>query len=202
MNLTLDPVAHIYRNERGDIIPSVTQILQCAGLVDFSGIAPAVLELAAERGTIVHAITEYLDKGTLDEDSIDPALFGYVEGYKAFEMQYGIIGFEAIEQQVYHPALGYAGTLDRLAKFDSTLMLYDIKTGAKEHAHALQLAGYHGALENPQSIFPEITIFGTLYLSEDGKFEFVPADVKRIWPVFLAALNITKWKMNNGLWRP
>lgn len=200
MNLTLDPVAHIYRNERGDIIPSVTQILQCAGLEDFSGIAPAVLELAAERGTVVHTITEYMDKGTLDEESIDPALFGYVEGYRAFERQYGIIGFEAIEQQVYHPALGYAGKIDRIARIENYLMLLDLKTGAKEAAHEVQISGYFHALH--PSIMKNVEKFGTLYLSEDGRFEFVPADVKRAWPVFLAALNITKWKMNNGLWRP
>lgn len=196
--LDFDEEKHIYRNERGDIVPSVTQILQCAGLVDFSGIAPAVLELAAERGTIVHTITEYLDKGTLDENSIDPALAGYVEGYKAFKKQYGINKCISIEKQIYHKTLGYAGTLDRIAKYDSSLMLYDIKTGTKEHAHALQLAGYLNAIEYQNGI----DFFGTLYLSEDGKFEFVPADVKRAWPVFLAALNITKWKMNNGLWRP
>ncbi len=201
MNLTLDPVAHIYRNERGDIVPSVTQILQCAGLVDFSGIRPEVLELAAERGTVVHAITEYLDKGTLDEDSIDPALAGYVEGYKAFKKQYGINKCISIEKQIYHKTLGYAGTLDRIGTLaDETLMLFDIKTGCKEAAHEIQLAGYFNSL-NAESR-GHIKTIGTLYLSEDGKFEFVPADVKRAWPVFLAALNITKWKMNNGLWRP
>lgn len=201
MNLTLDPVAHIYRNERGDIVPSVTQILQCAGLVDFSGIAQAVLEAAAERGTVVHTITEYLDKGTLDEESIDPALVGYVEGYKAFEEQYEIWGFAAIEKQIYHHALGYAGTLDRIGTLaDETLMLFDIKTGCKEAAHEIQLAGYFNSL-NAESR-DNIKTIGTLYLSEGGKFEFVPADVNRAWPIFLAALSITKWKMNNGLWRP
>jgi hypothetical protein len=198
MNLTLDPTTHIYRNERGDIVPSVTQILQCAGLVDFSGIAPAVLEAAAERGTIVHTITEYLDKGTLDEESIDPSLMGYVDGYRAFLKQFGIRKFMSIEKMIYHKALSYAGKLDRVViSFDGPL-LYDIKTGCKEAAHEVQLAGYHFALENQK----EIEKTGTLYLSEDGKFEFVPADTKRAWPVFLAALTVTKWKMNNGLWRP
>lgn len=197
MNLTLDPVTHIYRNERGNIVPSVTQILQCAGLVDFSSIAPAVLELAAERGTIVHTITEYLDKGTLDEDSIDPALFGYVEAYRNFKRMFRVESFAAIEQQLYCSRFGYAGTLDRIAKLgDETFMLYDIKTGCREAAHAIQIAGYCNAQSET------IHHAGTLYLSEDGKYEYVSVDVKRAWPVFLAALNITKWKMNNGMWRP
>ena len=59
-------------------LPSVTEVLSIAGLTDFSGVPPGVLEKARVRGTQVHEITEWIDDGLtigevfgLDEDDAD-----------------------------------------------------------------------------------------------------------------------------------
>src|SRR3990172_8033624 len=46
------------------VILRVTQILRLAGLVDFSGIAPGVLEAARQRGTAVHSWIDGYHFGT------------------------------------------------------------------------------------------------------------------------------------------
>jgi hypothetical protein len=52
-----------------------------------------------------------------------------------------------IEQAVYHPTLGYAGTLDLVARVDGVLALVDIKTSKAVYAeYELQVAAYAHAL--------------------------------------------------------
>ena len=60
MNLTFDPVAHIYRLD-GVVVPNVTGILRDEGFVDASWFTP----YAAERGTKAHRAIELYDEGDL-----------------------------------------------------------------------------------------------------------------------------------------
>jgi hypothetical protein len=41
---SFDSALHVYRDERGILVPSVTQCLKANGLISFAGINPAVLE--------------------------------------------------------------------------------------------------------------------------------------------------------------
>lgn len=192
--IEFNPYLHEYK-DNGRIIPSVTQILNGVGLIDFSGIPSRVLDIAKERGTTVHLITELLDRDELDESTIDPDLIGYVDAYRKFVEEYHIAKITAIEKLVYSDAkhLGYAGTLDRKAVLSTGLkLLYDIKTTAeKSQVHALQVTAYELADGE------KMDQLGCVYLAADGKYEFQPYD--RCVSGWLAALQLYKWKKNNHL---
>ena len=78
--LTFDNSKHEYRFN-GVVVPSVTQILKAVGLSDYSYIPTGVLQIATERGTVVHKIIEWYEQDILDASSIDPELKGYFESY-------------------------------------------------------------------------------------------------------------------------
>ena len=180
---------HEYK-DGNKIIPSVTQVLSGVGLVDFSQISSSTLEYAAERGKMVHLITELYDRDELDISSVDPQLLGYFTGYLKFLEDYKIKEFTAIEKLVYSKKLGYAGTLDRKAVLSTGLkLLYDIKTGVKHPAHGLQLTAYELADGEKQDQL------GCVYLSADGGYQFEP--YQRCVSGWLAALSLHKWKQQN-----
>jgi hypothetical protein len=87
-NFTFDQEKHIAR--LGDIIiPTITQLLQEFGLVDYSMVPPDVLENKRIIGTRVHAATVMLDNGTLDEDHFEksfPECVGYLNAYRKFRI--------------------------------------------------------------------------------------------------------------------
>lgn len=63
--LQFDPVLHAYYLD-GQRLPSVTQILQRSGLIDFSHIPTAVMTAARNRGAAVHQAVHYYNEGDLD----------------------------------------------------------------------------------------------------------------------------------------
>ena len=139
--LTFDPITHLYRLD-GSAIPSVTQILSGVGLSDYSYIPTETLQIATERGTVVHKIIEWYEQDILDEESIDPELKGYFESYlraKDAGLLFDRNRPDEMEKQVFSEKYKYAGTLDQLY-FDS--WINDLKTGQPQPEHGLQLSGY------------------------------------------------------------
>jgi len=195
--ITFNAELHEYRNAKGEIVPSVTQVLTGIGLLDFGAVKSDVLDTAAQRGTIVHRITELHDKGEeFDDDDNDLIPFlGYFNAYKKFLSDFGIKIFQSIEEIIYSKQMGYAGTLDRIAIIGTDKMLFDIKTGAEHPAHELQIGGYYGALMNPQ----QIKTAGTLYLFAEGTYKFSPCNPENSLLTFLAALNLYKWLKEHNL---
>ena len=63
--LTFDPLAHRYVLD-GERLPSVTQILQASGLINFSKIPQPILIAARDRGSAVHQAAHYYNEGDLD----------------------------------------------------------------------------------------------------------------------------------------
>ena len=107
--LLFDEEHHIFTVE-GAVIPSVTTVLKRAGMTpDWSKIAD--IEWYAQRGTYIHKATELWENGTLDEDSLDPAISGYVDAYKACRRDFPV---KVIGQEVrlWHPVLKFAGIID------------------------------------------------------------------------------------------
>jgi PD-(D/E)XK nuclease superfamily len=156
-----DEPTHTY-TVNGRAVPSVTTVLKSVRLIDFGAVADATLERARQRGTAVHQILHYLIEGALDQNSVDPALAGYVESAKAWLFDSGFTPI-AVEQRLYHPAYHYAGTTDLVGYLNGTPTVADWKTGrAADAAADLQLAAYVGALrENPPeewAFLPKTTI--------------------------------------------
>lgn len=174
---TFDAATHEY-TIRGRIVPSVTQVLDRAGLVDASWYTPA----AAQRGTYVHEVCALFDRDELDWESIDESLKGYVTGWAKFRRLMPA-KFDVIEEPFWSEEHCFGGTIDRAWNG----IIGDIKTGAFPDWLALQLGGY--------SILRPATFACGIRLSSDGKFSMkniAPYELGLARKQFLAALEKVK----------
>lgn len=185
MSLTFHDITHSYF-WNGKRVPSVTEILRGAGVIQTEFSSPQALE----KGKVVHEILEFMDKGVLVFESIDQRLKGYVEGYEKYKQESKIEIFD-VERQLYNEDYEFAGTLDRLAFFNKELCIIDIKTGEPEPWHALQLAAYELALKEP------VRRFG-LYVREEGTYKVKEYTNETDKNVFIGFLNGYRWKVRNG----
>ncbi len=137
--LTFEPEAHVYR-WRGAVVPSVTQILKDLGL------SPNYPE---DRGWLqfgrdIHRCCDLVLRDRLE--SCGPVYLPYVEAFRDVVKTYQIEPINT-EMQVYHPSLGYAGTLDLHCRiFGRDEALLDYKTGIPPECVGLQTSGYDLAL--------------------------------------------------------
>lgn len=167
MTLIFDKDSHTFREPgTGKVVPSVTTILQDVGLIDTSWFTPE----SRQRGSYVHRATELYDAGSLDESTVDPIVRPYLDGWIAFCVevirQVGALVILAREEQVWHPAYGYAGIVDADIKGWG---LVDIKTGDPAPWHPMQTAAYWRALRP----FDPNKRRGCVYLRDDGSFKYV-----------------------------
>lgn len=161
----LDQEKNVYVCE-GREFPRVSKILEVAGVIDTRWFK----EFHALRGTYVHQATDWFDRGTLDEDSVDEELRPYFEGYKKFikEVQPEILG---IEVPLVHRALGYGTTIDRILKISGRKAVLDIKTGGLPK-HVGQQTIAHKLAWNFSRIEDERVIDRyALQLPGDGKYK-------------------------------
>lgn len=168
---TFDPASHTYALG-GQRLPSVTEILAPIKQ-DFSMVPRDVLEAKRAFGSAVHLACELDDTGELDDDATDPDVMGCVQAWRNFRRDTEAEIFMN-EERFYHPAMRYAGTLDRLATLslawrkeaERGAWLIDIKTGADPHAsYGVQLAGYRLLLAAQMEVGPLSAEFGTLFRS-------------------------------------
>lgn len=158
----------VYRNAdhtywyAGQRIPSVTGAINAAGLVDARWFTPA----ARDKGTAVHAFTEWLDR-RLPVDVAPMIAVGECQAYRKFLDDYGPVwATDGIESARVHTTRLYGGKADRYA--DDLLggpAVLEIKTGAPSSWHGVQLAGYQG-------LRPTGARF-VLYLRPDGTYRLI-----------------------------
>jgi hypothetical protein len=192
--LRFDPEPHIY-TVNGRRVPSVTQVLEGVGIVDYSKIPDETREMALERGRIVHLCTQYDDEleregKRLADDQIDPRVAGYVEAWRRFRRETGFTP-ELIEHRGYNAAYQFAGTLDRSGRFRGSpiVCLLDIKTGTAEPWTRIQLAAYNSFFDRPR-VFPRTVC----ELHKDGTYRLPWTWEGREWMehfnIFASALNV------------
>jgi hypothetical protein len=144
--LTFEPIAHRYDLD-GVRVPSVTQVLQRSGIINFDGIPEPILEAARVRGTIVHSALHYYNDRDLDGESFRsdfPTYAGYLDAWETFCRQRH---YEPIlnEHRVASRRHKVAGTIDSLGLLDGKAVLLDFATGRPHDvAKNLQTAAYHG----------------------------------------------------------
>jgi hypothetical protein len=189
VSLTFDEATHTYRYN-GEKVDSVTQIIEAAGLTDFSMVDRETLRLAQERGTRVHAACALDDMGALDDESVDPSELGYLAAWRIFRSTV-VARIEAVEQAVYHPTLRYAGRLDvLLTTFAGQQWIVDRKTGDPHPATGVQLAGYLLALGPKELRRGRYAV----HLREDGTYRLEAYRDAADFSAFTAALTLTNWK--------
>lgn len=203
---TFDEATHCYRLN-GQVLPSITQSIAAAGLIDTEWYT----QRGRERGVAVHDATMMDDEAEngdyeLDEESLDDVcgddgiplfspgeLLSYVEGWRAFRRAYE---FEPtlIEEPLYHKVHLFAGRIDRAGFIKHnrrrTKCVVEIKTGASVGATAEQTAAQVHLLENP----PSWSRFEVRVMKE-GKYklsEFGLRDLPRDFGSFLSTVQVAR----------
>lgn len=184
MNTAFDSAKHEYTID-GRAVPSVTQILVECGIID----SQWYTDEGRIRGTYVAEATALYDRGELDDAALDPALQPYVAAWARFllDSQFEI---KMIERELFDAFGRYAGTLDRAGYLHKRDCVIEIKTGASESWHGLQLAGY--AELRKCTTLKRLAV----YLGDDGKYSCREFSDRNDFAVFNAALNVVVWKRN------
>jgi len=169
-------------------LDGVTSVIREAGLMP--SYKPKDLEWYLAKGTAIHKATELFDKGTLDESTVDPRIIGYLESWQKLSAR----EFTGIEVQLADAIYGYAGTIDRLP-------LLDIKSGAPEKWHKIQLGAYYGLCKANDMIFRPSAM--AVYLQEDGAFPkvitYTIKEIQDALKIFLSALVVVRARKEMGL---
>lgn len=140
--LAFEEKTHQYILNGTQVLPSVTTLMKPLSDTLYAGIRPETLQAAAERGTEVHsAIEDYVTLGITD---ISEARRGYFEAFLRWMKDYNVQPI-SVEHRAYHPALGYAGTLDMLCTLskgdtDPQVLMWDHLREVLDDPHALVIA--------------------------------------------------------------
>ena len=145
-DLIFDPVCHIYKLATGEALPSVTQILEASGVIDYSALPNNTRNMALQRGSFVHEAIHLDMQGELDWDTLDPILLPYVEAAAKFRNEFEVNG-GLMEHRSFHPVYRYAGTLD----YQPKKLLVDWKCGGAQPWVRMQTAAYAALLPDPGS---------------------------------------------------
>jgi hypothetical protein len=199
--LTFEPTNHVYTVD-GQIVPSVTQLLDEAGLtVDYTAVPYRVREHARQRGLHVDLACDLYDEGDLDWSSVHPECVGFVESWIRFREDER---YEPVASQVplYHPELQYCGTLDSVGTLNGSWVVVERKATARmSPLYALQLAGYSQApYAAPTGGGPLRPVpWGTparlgVQLKRDGSYAVVPFSDSEDLAAFLGVVALSRWR--------
>jgi hypothetical protein len=212
--LTFEAENHIYRL-KGERLISLTQILQAAGLVDYSHVDPGVLANKAAFGTKVHEYCLWLDQGEIEMDELKPwpNYWNRVEGWRQFREDFQFTpdaNWCEVPCAVKVNGMLYAMTIDRFGVFGdpkeakngkSSFGVVEIKTTADtEPSHHIQTAGQTIPFKGDGSVPVKRYACYLLDQPRSGKYYFLEEHTDRTDErIFLAALMLTQFRINNKL---
>ena len=186
--LAFDAATHTYRIN-GQSVPSVTQILAEAGLID----GQWYTDESQLRGRTVHIITALHDRDELDESKVADEYKGYLTAWRKLQADTQCEVF-SVERRICNFVYRYAGTMDRLVRWNGVLYLVDLKTGATQWWHKIQTAAYWMCHDIPAACRCAI------YLSPDGSYKIKIHEAHAYdTDVFRAALTLANAKRNEGI---
>lgn len=194
--ITFDPDTHSYTID-GQSVPSVTQVLADMNFVDTTWFT----EYGRTRGTYVHKLIQFYIEETLDEETIDQALSGYLSAFKRFKDEADIdTDTWTVEKPLASATLRFAGTPDFVGLICGKCAVIDLKTSVTASPwERLQTAAYHMLLTEVRTPgrMP-VTHRYSLHVSEDGKYKLIEHKDRQDAQVFKAALACWHWKSNGG----
>lgn len=197
----------------GRSIPSVTRVIDHAGLSSYEMVRREILERKSKIGQLVHLATKYYDKGTLDWESLDAYTRGRTEAWVQFRRD---TGFEPriIEEPFVASINGmdFGLTVDREGLMGGRPTIIEIKNTANiEPWFGIQTAGYALGVPDPEQYLahePQQTITPrwlfakrrrmVVQLFEDGHYMKKDFTNPREADVFISSLHVTTWKLDNG----
>lgn len=189
---------HLYRNARGILRPSVTEVLRGAGIFDYSRVDRAVLEHKRLLGKNVHLCTaEYDREGWVDPTWVADEERGYFDAWLRFRRESGCEVL-SVEEPMLRSVMGMelGGTPDRVLRLRGRSFVVDLKTCAAPHpGWRLQTALYEMMLTG----VPRCGAMGRMVvqLLPDGRYRLPgdyddPSDASAA----IAALTLATWKSN------
>lgn len=200
---------HLYRDEKGQERPSVTQIMDSCGLVDYDNVPGKTLEHKRQIGDVTHYATRLYDQDDLDPFSVHEEAAPYLDCYMSFAEEVGLeCEPEWIERGFIQTVNGmvYAGTIDRVCRFTKLanatmakkLVVLELKCAyAEEASWKWQLAGYEIPVKEA---FPKESIVKVACQLRPGKAaKLFPYPNPRDKDIFLLALALTNTKINEGI---
>lgn len=207
--IEFEEAEHRYRID-GNPVQSVTQVIEAAGLADWT----FVHEFYRDRGSRAHKAVHFMIERDLDLGSCPDDIVGYVLSADQFLTAHSA-QTEAVERRVASRVNRYAGTLDWLGvmsscdqsaccprKFRNKRTLLDWKTSRQLHpATAVQTIGYADALFEETRMLVDRRV--CVLLDGDGgparQHEYEHGQNIRDREVFRAALVISHWRKENNV---
>lgn len=178
-------------------LPSVTEILEMAGLTDYYDISDK--DYYFSLGHAVDYATQLVDENNLGE--CEDVVLPYVNGYKKFLEE---TGFEVLGNQVYvlSEIFGFQGTLDKFGKLWKRRAVIDIKCSAICYPwNHWQTAGYEIAHNEKHKQPNNIQDRYVLNLQPD-KYKLTPCKNNKDFHIFKAAVVIANARKEHKLWKP
>jgi len=167
--------------------PSVTGVIKSSGIIHLAD------DFYLTRGSNVHDLIMFYDQN--DYDPLETQRFGldgYVDGWAAFLRDAGSsLIFDEIEVPKYSKTYHFRGTPDRAGEYLGRSSIFDVKTGAEQKWHPIQLGGYEILLDKPCEKYD-------IYLPGNGKYRIKKWDDADYKKIFLSFLAVHNWKANNG----
>lgn len=206
--LTFEPEGHIYKLD-GVRLPSLTQILDATGFIDYSMVTVEVLKAKAAFGSKVHEFTLWVDQDRLDLADLAPypayemRVLGWLDFVKDFEFNSDLNWAEKPMALKLNGST-FAMTPDRFGTSNIGKCVVEIKCSCDlMPAYAIQTAAQMLAFRNEQN--PDIKRLVVQLLDKpnaSGRRYNVKEYTDRMdEKIFAAALACAAWRLNNKLFR-
>jgi hypothetical protein len=176
----------------GRELDGCTTTLKAVGLIDTAHYT----EEARQRGSYVHEMIEMDLEGDLAEESVDPALFGYLLAARAY-LHESAIEILATERALADPVRGIAGKPDLFGRRRVQHVLVDWKTGGREYWHQIQTSWYEH-LGRVNGLVFGLCDRETVYLRDDGTYTRQVSTDRQDWQIAQAAILIMQARRAHG----
>jgi len=189
--ITFQEAGHVYTNEQGVVIPSVSQILQHFGISNYAGVDSGVLARKADLGTDVHQVCEEYDTDELW--AVEPKDAPYLDQWIEFRKKYKFSPFIGVEVPLYSKTWGFGVTPDR---FTGDTLIEIKLTVKQEKSHQIQMAFQKIVVEENFKI--KIKYRLCIYLKKNG-YKVVEFKDKMDEQIAKSLVQVYNWKKVNKL---
>ena len=157
-----------------------------------------------ERGRLIHLLTEWDDLNDLVEESVDPALAGYLAAWRRFkaenEFEVAVVNGEpCIERRYGDDEADVAGMVDRIGHLRlrgaRRFAVVDAKRGKAPAVYGVQLAAYADFVRRSGEFPGEAVIERVgVHLTDHGTYQLHIYTDRNDFKVWAAANAITAWR--------